>query len=59
MFARKIFANGIIFSFEFHRKRIVAILELQKAFSEKPSLIRDELGDGNEADAFASMPRAE
>ena len=27
-------AVGIIFSFEFHRKRIVAILELHKAFSK-------------------------
>jgi len=32
--ARKHLAGGIIFSFEFHRKRIVAILELRKAFSK-------------------------
>jgi hypothetical protein len=28
------FRGGIIFSFEFHRKRIVAIFKLQKAFSK-------------------------
>jgi hypothetical protein len=33
-FAGKHLAGGIIFSFEFHRKRIVAILELRKAFSK-------------------------
>jgi hypothetical protein len=45
MLARKILVGEIIFSFEFHRKEIVAIHEWRKPSSvQKPSRAQHELG---------------